>query len=142
MLPVHHDSPFVAQGDMKVHLVDGTYELFRSYYGAPAARSPSGREVGGTRGVLRTLSALLAQSDGTHVAVAFDTGVEAFRNALFPGYKTAAGLDPALLDQSPLAGRAAEALGVVVWRMSDFEADDARAAAAARLSDDPRVDQV
>jgi 5'-3' exonuclease len=127
---------------MKVHLVDGTYELFRSYYGAPAATSPSGVEVGGTRGVLRTLSSLLGQSDVTHVAVAFDTVIESFRNDLFPGYKTSAGIDPALLAQFPIAERAAEALGVVVWRMIEFEADDALAAAADRLSRDPRVEQV
>lgn len=129
-------------GAVKVHLVDGTYELFRSFFGAPSATAPDGREVGATRGLLRSLAALTRAPEVTHVAVAFDTVIESFRNQLFAGYKTSAGIDPDLLAQFPLAERAAEALGLVVWRMIDFEADDAIGAFAARAAADDRVEQV
>ncbi|HMJ16221.1 MAG TPA: 5'-3' exonuclease H3TH domain-containing protein [Polyangiaceae bacterium] len=127
---------------MKVHLVDGTYELFRSYYGAPSAKSPSGMEVGATRGILSSLLYLLRSPEVTHVAVAFDTVIESFRNELFAGYKTGAGIDPDLYAQFPLAERATRALGLVTWSMIEFEADDALAAAAARFATDERVEQV
>ena len=127
---------------MKVHLVDGTYELFRAFFGAPAATAPDGREVGATRGLLRTLLALLTKEGATHVAIAFDTVIESFRNELFAGYKTGLGMDPVLYAQFPLAERAAQALGVVTWRMIDFEADDALATAAARYAERPEVEQV
>jgi 5'-3' exonuclease len=125
---------------MKVHLVDGTYELFRSFFGAPPATNRNGIEVGATRGMLRTLHALVTAGGATHVAVAFDTVIESFRNELFAGYKTGEGIDPALLGQFPLVERAAEALGMVTWRMIDFEADDALATAAARFAGE--VEQV
>lgn len=125
---------------MEVHLVDGTYELFRSFYGAPPALDPKGREVGATRGILRTLAALL--SEATHVAIAFDTVIESFRNELFDGYKTGEGIEPTLHAQFPLAERAAAALGITVWPMIDFEADDALATGAARFKNDPRVSRV
>ncbi|RMH43685.1 MAG: flap endonuclease [Deltaproteobacteria bacterium] len=127
---------------MKVHLIDGTFELFRAHYGAPSARSPDGREVGATRGLLRSLAALLREPDCTDIAVAFDRVIESFRNELFTGYKTGDGIDPDLLAQFPLAERAAAALGVVVWPMVEFEADDALATAAARWADAPDVDTV
>jgi 5'-3' exonuclease len=127
---------------MKIHLVDGTYELFRSFYGAPPKKSPQGREVGATRGLLRSLLALITGSGATHLACAFDHVIESFRNDLFPGYKTGEGVDPDLLDQFPLAEEAASALGLVVWPMVEFEADDALASAAARFAPDPAVDQV
>jgi 5'-3' exonuclease len=127
---------------MKVHLVDGTYELFRAYYGAPRASSPEGMEVGATRGLLRTLWSLLRQPDVTHVACAFDTVIESFRNELYVGYKTGEGIDPELLDQFHLAERAARALGIVVWSMIEFEADDALATAAAKWKDTPAVEQI
>lgn len=127
---------------MKIHLVDGTYELFRSFYGAPPRKSPGGREVGATRGLLRSLLALITGSGATHIACAFDHVIESFRNDLFPGYKTGQGVDPDLLDQFPLAEEAARALGLVVWPMVEFEADDAIASAAARFAPDPAVDQV
>jgi len=127
---------------MKIHLVDGTYELFRSFYGAPPKKSPGGREVGATRGLLRSLLALITGSGATHIACAFDHVIESFRNDLFPGYKTGEGIDPHLLDQFPLAEEAARALGLVVWPMVEFEADDAIATAAARFGGDPAVDQV
>lgn len=127
---------------MRLHLVDGTFELFRAHFGAPGALSPNGTEVGATRGLLRSLFALLREPGVTHVAVAFDHVIESFRNRLFAGYKTGDGLPPELLDQFPLAEEGARALGVVVWPMVEFEADDALATAAARWRDAPGVEQV
>ncbi len=127
---------------MNIHLIDGTYELFRSFYGAPRAVGPGGVEVGATRGFLRSMLSLLRDPDVTHVGIAFDTVVESFRNELFDGYKTGEGIDPELWAQAPLVERVGDALGVAVWRMIEFEADDALAAAAARWRDDPAVDQV
>lgn len=127
---------------MNIHLVDGTYELFRAFYGPPSAKGPDGREVGATRALLRSLASLLAEDGVTHVAVAFDTVIESFRNELFDGYKTGAGIDPELWAQFPLAERASRALGLVTWSMIDFEADDAICTAAARFADDPRVERV
>jgi 5'-3' exonuclease len=127
---------------MIVHLVDGTYELFRAHFGAPPARAPDGREVGATRGLVRSLAALLREPGVTHVAVAFDHVVESFRNDLFPGYKTSEGVPDELLGQFPLAEEAARALGLVVWPMVEFEADDALATAAARFAAHPGVEQV
>ncbi len=124
----------------QVHLVDGTYELFRAFFGAPPSAAPDGREVGATRGLLRTLHALVNTEGATHVAVAFDHVIESFRNELYAGYKTGAGIDPALRDQFELVEEGAAALGMVVWPMIEFEADDALAAAAARFAD--QVDQV
>lgn len=127
---------------MKVHLVDGTYELFRSYFGAPPATSPEGLEVGAVRGLLRTLHALLAQEGATHVAVAFDHVIESFRNELFPGYKTSEGVPGELLAQFGLAEEACRALGIATWPMVEFEADDALATAAHQLAGHPEVEQV
>jgi 5'-3' exonuclease len=127
---------------MKIHLVDGTYELFRSFYGAPPKRAPDGREVGATLGLLRSLLALLSRPEVTHIACAFDHVIESFRNQLYPGYKTGAGVDPALVAQFPLAEEAASALGVVVWPMVEFEADDALATATARFKGESAVEQV
>jgi 5'-3' exonuclease len=126
---------------MRVHLVDGTYELFRAYFGSPSAKGPSG-EVGATRSFCRTLLRLLTEPGVSHAAAAFDTVIESFRNALFAGYKTSEGVPADLLAQFPLAERAAAALGVVVWPMVEFETDDALATAAARFAADPRVEQV
>jgi len=127
---------------MRIHLVDATFELFRCYYGAPKATAPNGVEVGATRGILRTLLSLLRQEDVSHVGCAFDHVIESFRNDLYDGYKTSAGIEPDLWNQFPLAERAAFALGVVVWPMVEFEADDALAAMAARGDADPNVEQV
>ena len=127
---------------MKIHLVDGTYELFRSHFGAPPKKAPDGREVGATLGLLRSLLLLLNDSDVTHVAVAFDHVIESFRNKLYPGYKTGEGVDPLLLAQFPLAEKAAEALGLAVWPMVKFEADDAIATAVARFKKVKSVEQI
>ena len=127
---------------MNVHLVDGTYELFRAFYGAPAARSPDGDEVGAARGLLRSLVALLNQPTTTHLAIAFDQVIESFRNELFDGYKTGDGIDEDLWAQFPLAEELAAALGLVVWPMVEFEADDAIATAAGRFARSKQVDRV
>ena len=127
---------------MKIHLVDGTYELFRSYYGAPGKKAPDGREIGATLGLLRSLMSSSPSRARTHIACAFDHVIESFRNDLFPGYKTGEGVDPNALQQFPLAEEAVNALGVVVWPMVEFEADDALATAASRFQDEPEVEQV
>jgi 5'-3' exonuclease len=127
---------------VKVHLVDGTYELFRAHFGAPPRRAPDGRDVAATTGLLRSLLALVTTPGVTHVGCAFDHVIESFRNGLYPGYKTGEGVDPSLLAQFPLAERAAAALGIAVWPMVEFEADDALAAAATRYAGLPGVEQV
>jgi 5'-3' exonuclease len=127
---------------MNVHLIDGTYELFRSWFGAPESRSPEGLEVGATRGFLRSMAAMLRDESVTHVACAFDHTVESFRNDLFDGYKTGEGLEPDLFAQFPLVEEASRALGIVTWPMVEFEADDALAAGAAKFRDHPDVDRV
>lgn len=127
---------------IKVHLIDGTYELFRNYFGAPKRKSPKGKEVGATVGLLRSLVALLGQPRVTHLGCAFDHVIESFRNKLYPSYKTGEGIDPELLEQFPLAEKVIAALGVVVWPMVEFEADDALGTAAARFADAKEVEQV
>ena len=127
---------------VNVHLIDGTYELFRSYFGAPEAKAPDGREVGAVRGLLASLGGLLREQSTTHMAVAFDTVIESFRNDMFDGYKTGEGMDPVLWEQFPLAERAVKALGVVVWPMIEFEADDGLAAGAKKFSEHERVERV
>lgn len=126
---------------MDLHLVDGTYELFRAFYGAPSSTTSAGREVGATRALARSLLAM--RRDGaTHVGVAFDTVIESFRNDLFAGYKTGAGIDEALWAQFPLAERVSRALGLVTWSMHSVEADDAMATFAARAARHPAVERV
>jgi 5'-3' exonuclease len=126
---------------VEVYLIDGTYELFRHFYGAPAARDREGREVGAVRGVLRSLLGMMRVGT-THIGVATDHVIESFRNRLWDGYKTGDGIDPALFSQFPLLEEMLTALGVAVWPMIEFEADDALAAAAAAADADPRVDRV
>jgi 5'-3' exonuclease len=126
---------------VQAHLFDGTYELFRAWFGAPPAQF-EGREVGATRSVMRSLAMLLRGGTITHAGVAFDHVIESFRNDLFGGYKTGEGLDPRLVAQFELVERATAALGLVVWPMIEFEADDAIATAAAHLATDSRVTQV
>lgn len=128
-------------GGVKLHLVDGTFELFRSFYGRKDTRlAPDGTDVNAVHGILTGTLALLEEPGVTHVAAAFDTVIESFRNELFAGYKTGEGVDPALLAQFPLAEEALAAAGVTVWGMTYYEADDAIATAALRWMDD--VDQV
>src|SRR5574340_170470 len=126
---------------MKLHLVDGTYELFRNFYGVPPKKAPDGRDVGATLGLVRSLMLLLSEPGVTHVGVAFDHVIESFRNRLYAGYQTGDGVEPALLSQFPLAEQAVAALGIVVWPMIEFEADDALATAA-RFADNKEVKQV
>jgi 5'-3' exonuclease len=127
---------------MKIYLVDGTYELFRSHFGAPSRKAPDGREVGATLGLLRSLLKLLMTPGVTHVACAFDHVIESFRNDLYPGYKTGAGVAPDLLAQFSLAEEAVSALGLVVWSMLEFEADDALSSACARFKNEAGVEQI
>lgn len=125
---------------MLLHLLDGTYELFRSYFGVPPRSAPDGMEVGAVRGIIESTLALVLDDGVTHLGVATDTVIESFRNDMFAGYKTGEGIEPALWAQFPLAERALRAIGVTVWGMVEFEADDALATAAARWMND--VDQV
>ncbi len=127
---------------MKVHLIDGTYELFRAFFSWPAASGRGGREVGASKGLLSMFRRFVREPGVTHVACAFDHVIESFRNQLFAGYKTGEGLDPALYTQFDLAEQVCEALGIVTWSMVEFEADDAIATGAARYAGDPRVEQV
>ena len=127
---------------MNIHLVDGTYELFRNYYGAPPKQLADGRQVGAALGLLRSMIAMLSQPGVTHMAYAFDHVIESFRNDLYTGYKTGEGMDPDLWSQFQLAEDVVAAAGVTVWCMVEFEADDALAAGAARWKDDPRVEQI
>ena len=126
---------------MEIHLVDGTYELFRHYYALPSALDARGREVAATRGVLASMLGMIKQG-ATYLAVATDHVIESFRNDLWPGYKTSEGVEPELLAQFPLLEEVLAAAGILVWPMVEFEADDALAAAASAADSDPRVDRV
>jgi 5'-3' exonuclease len=126
---------------MEVHLVDGTYELFRHYHAVPPAKDENGQEIGAVRGVLASLHGMV-RGGATHVAVATDHVIESFRNALWPGYKTGAGLPHELVSQFPLLEDALRRAGFKVWPMVEFEADDALAAAAVVAAADPRVERV
>ncbi len=127
---------------MKIHLVDGTYELFRAHFGAPPKKSLSGQEVGATLGMIRSMMLLLNDPEVTHVAVAFDHVIESFRNKMYAGYKSSEGVDPVILNQFPLAEAAVKALGLVTWPQVKFEADDAIATAAAQFKKIKSVEQV
>jgi 5'-3' exonuclease len=126
---------------MKVHLVDGTYELFRHFFGAPPHRNAAGDEVAAVRGVVSSVLQLLGEG-ATHVGVATDHVIESFRNDMWPGYKTGAGVDPDLWSQAWPLEDALAALGVLVWPMVELEADDALASGAAVADDDTDVEQV
>jgi 5'-3' exonuclease len=126
---------------MEVHLIDGTYELFRYFYALPSARDREGREVGAVRGVVGSVLGLINRG-ATHVGVATDHVIESFRNRMWRGYKTSAGIDPDLLSQFGLLENALSALGVVVWPMVEEEADDALAAGARIAGEDPAVERV
>lgn len=127
---------------MKVHLVDGTYELFRSYFALPPIQAPDGRPVGAVRGIVQSLLYLLREDQVTHVGCAFDHVVKSFRNDMFDGYKTGDGTPEDLLAQFELAERAVESLGILTWPMIEYEADDAIATATAYCTGLSEVEQV
>jgi 5'-3' exonuclease len=127
---------------MQIHLVDATYELFRAHFGRPPHAGADGRPVGATLGLTESILSLLREDGVTHLGAATDHVIRSWRNDRYPGYKTEAGMPPELLAQFPLAEEALRAIGVVVWPMVEFEADDALAAAAARWADHPAVERV
>ena len=128
---------------MQLHLVDGTYELFRAHYAPrPAVLGREGVVLSGVSGLCDQLLYLLREEGATHVGCATDRVIESFRNGLYPGYKSSAGMPPELLEQFPIAEAAVEALGIVLWPMVDFEADDAIAAATVRFAADPAVEKI
>jgi 5'-3' exonuclease len=126
---------------MDIYVIDGTYELFRHFYAVPSAKDTGGQEIGAVRGVLGSVLSLI-EGGATHVGVATDHVIESFRNDLYRGYKTGEGVDPALLSQFPILEEALQSMGVLVWPMIEFEADDALASAAAKAAQDDRVRQV
>ena len=127
---------------MKLHLVDATFELFRAYYSRPPRRARDGRPVNAVQGLVDSMLSLLREPDVTHIGAATDYVIESWRNDLYPGYKSSAGMDPDLLAQFRDAERALEALGMPVWAMVEDEADDGIAAAVARFGTDPRIEQI
>jgi 5'-3' exonuclease len=124
-----------------VYLIDGTYELFRHFFALPSIKDDAGREVGAVRGVVTSVKGMIDRG-ATHIGVATDHVIESFRNDLYPGYKTGEGIAPELYSQFPLLEEALEAMGIVVWPMVEFEADDALASAAVKAAQDKRVDRV
>jgi 5'-3' exonuclease len=131
----------VQEQTLEIHLIDGTYELFRHYFAVPPAKDQDGREVGAVRGVLASVLGMI-HGGATHVAVATDHVIESFRNGLWPGYKTSEGVPADLLEQFPLLEEVLQSAGVVVWPMVEFEADDALAAGAAASARNERVERV
>ena len=127
---------------MKLYLIDGTYELFRAHFGAPSRHAPDGRPIGAVTGLIQSLLLLLREERPDFIACAFDHVVESFRNDLFDGYKTGEGVPEDLFAQFDLAESAARALGLTVWPMIEFEADDAIASAVAAWKDDPRLEKI
>jgi 5'-3' exonuclease len=127
---------------LHIHLIDGTYELFRHFFAVPSARDAEGREVGAVRGVIASILGMINRGGATHVGVATDHVIESFRNRMWRGYKTGAGIEPDLLSQFGLLEEAVSALGVTLWPMVEYEADDALAAAAAKAEQDARVEKV
>jgi 5'-3' exonuclease len=126
---------------LEVYLIDGTYELFRHFFAVPSFRNEKGQEAGAVRGVVNSIQGMLDRGV-THVGVATDHVIESFRNDLYPGYKTGEGIAPELYSQFPILEESLNAIGVVVWPMIEFEADDALASAAVKASSDERVDRV
>jgi 5'-3' exonuclease len=126
---------------MDVYLVDGTYELFRHFFAVPSTKDANGQEIGAVRGVLTSVLSMIEKGT-THLGVATDHVVESFRNDLYPGYKTSEGVAPELLSQFPILEEALADMGVLVWPMVEFEADDALASAAAKAAQDGHVRQV
>src|SRR6516165_6245591 len=126
---------------MDIYLIDGTYELFRYFYAVPSVKDTAGKEIGAVRGVLGSVLSMI-EGGATHLGVATDHVIESFRNDLYFGYKTGEGVDPALLSQFPILEEALESMGVLVWPMIKFEADDALASAAAKAAQDDRARRV
>jgi 5'-3' exonuclease len=126
---------------MDIYLVDGTYELFRHFYAMPSAKDANGQEIAAVRGVLASVLSMIERGT-THLGVATDHVVESFRNDLYPGYKTSEGVPPELLSQFPILEEALQSMGVKVWPMVYFEADDALASAAIKSAQDERVNQI
>src|SRR5215475_10728403 len=124
---------------MKIHLIDGTYELFRYFYAVPSSQNDGGQEIGAVRGVLISVFSMI-EAGATHIGVATDHVVESFRNELYSGYKTSEGVPSELLSQFPILEEALESMGVVVWPMTYFEADDALASAAMKAAADRTVE--
>jgi len=124
-----------------IYLIDGTYELFRHFFAVPATKDANGQEIGAVRGVLTSVLSMI-ENDATHLGVATDHVVESFRNDLYLGYKTSEGVDPELLSQFPILEEALQAMGVMVWPMVEFEADDALASAAAKSAVDERAGKI
>jgi len=140
-IPLQKDRTKKDQSRMDVYLVDGTYELFRHFYAVPSASDANGQEIGAVRGVVTSVLSMVERG-ATHLGVATDHVVESFRNDLYPGYKISEGVAPELLSQFPILEEALEAMGVVVWPMVHFEADDALASAASQAAKDDGVNQV
>lgn len=126
---------------MIVYLIDGTYELFRHFFALPSSVDSTGQEIAATRGVVASVLSMI-EGGATHLGVATDHVVESFRNQLYPGYKTSEGVPPELLSQFPIVEAALQAMGIRVWPMVEFEADDALASATVRAAADKRVEQV
>jgi 5'-3' exonuclease len=126
---------------MDIYLIDGTYELFRYFYAVPSSKNASGQEIGAVRGVLGSILTMI-EGGATHVGVATDHVIESFRNDLYRDYKTGEGVDPELLSQFPILEKALQSMGVLVWPMVKFEADDALASAAAKAAKDKRVGRI
>jgi 5'-3' exonuclease len=126
---------------VEVYVIDGTYELFRHFFAVPSAKDEKGREVGAVRGVVNSIRGMLDRGV-THIGVATDHVIESFRNELYAGYKTGAGIPPELYSQFPILEETLTNLGIVVWPMIEFEADDALASAAVKAAQDARVDRV
>src|SRR5881296_4075439 len=126
---------------MDVYLIDGTYELFRHFFVVPSVKDENGREVGAARAVVNSIRRMIDEG-ATYIGVATDRVIESFRNDLYKGYKTGEGIPPELYSQFPILESELEAMGIVVWPMVEFEADDALASAAVKAAEDPRVDRV
>ena len=123
---------------MDIYLIDGTYELFRYFYAVPSSKDASGQEIGAVRGVRGSILTMI-EGGATHIGVATDHVIESFRNDLYRDYKTGEGVDPELLSQFPILEKALQSMGVLVWPIIEFEADDALASAAAKAAKDKRV---
>src|SRR5438093_679179 len=126
---------------MDVYLIDGTYELFRHFFAVPSIKDAMGREAGAVRGVVNSVRGMINRG-ATHIGVATDHVIESFRNDLYPGYKTGEGIPPELYSQFPILEEALDSLGIVVWPMIEFEADDALASAALKAAENEQVNRV